>query len=372
MAEPLKNFFNSDAVRGIGEQLSVGLPELDVSAFTRACLVGLANLELTQRGWHIAAVMRDFLPSDFPQAVQVLTSGLEAPLTSDEGNGMAPFRYLPHLFYIAKYGIEHLEESLAAQYVLTQRFTAEFTIRVFLERYPDHTYAQLQTWASDPSVHVRRLVSEGTRPRLPWAPRLRRFQLDPTPVVALLERLKDDTERYVQRSVANNLNDIAKDHPDVVIDVCTQWLESPTPTRRWIVGHALRGLVKQGHPGALKLLGVGATPAIELATRQLPKRARIGEKVPFSVVLVSQSTHVQTLQVDYRVHFVKAGGKPRPKVFKLKRLELGPGANVTLKSTISFQIHTTRTPHAGPHAIELLVNGTTFELGTLDLKPAPV
>lgn len=370
MAEPLKNFFNSDVVRGIGKQLSVGLPELDVPAFTRACVAGLADLELTQRGWHIAEIMYRFLPKAFPHAVRVLTSGLDAPLASDEGNGMAPFRYLPHLFYIAKYGIEHLDESLEAQYVLTQRFTAEFTIRVFLERYPDETYARLLTWASDPSVHVRRLVSEGTRPRLPWAPRLRRFQLDPSPVIALLECLKDDTERYVQRSVANNLNDIAKDHPDVVVDVCRRWLETPSPTRQWIAGHALRGLVKQGHPGALTLLGVGTAPDIELEGSQLPKRARIGEKVTFSVVLVSTTSRVQNLQVDYRVHFVKAGGKPRAKVFKLKRLELAPRAKVSLKSTISFQVHTTRTPHAGPHFIELLVNGTPFELGTLELKPA--
>lgn len=367
MSTPLKNFFNADVIRSIGKQLAVGMPTLDVAQFTKRCLTGLDELELLDRGRHIGEVMYHFLPSSFPEAALVLTSGLEAPSRADVSNGMAPFRYLPHMHYIAKYGVDHLEESLDAQYHLTQRFTAEFTIRVFLERYPEQTYARLQQWANDASPHVRRLVSEGTRPRLPWAPRLKDYQRDPTPVIALLEQLKDDAERYVQRSVANNLNDISKDHPDVAVDVCSAWLKSPTPSRRWIVQHALRGLVKQGHPRALTLLGVGEQPRVTLHATRLPETARIGERAPFHCELSSTHTAAQTLQVDYRVHFVKANGKTQGKVFKLRRVELPPRGKVALKSNISFQVHTTRKPYAGPHAIELLVNGVPFALGTIDV-----
>lgn len=369
MSTPLKNFFNADVIRGIGKQLAVGMPNLDVSRFTKQCLTSLEELELLDRGRHIAEVMHHFLPKDFTAAASVLTSGLEAPSPADVSSGMAPFRYLPHMQYIAKYGVDHLEASLDAQYHLTQRFSAEFTIRVFLERYPEPTYARLQQWATDASPHVRRLVSEGTRPRLPWAQRLKRYQQDPAPVIALLERLKDDPERYVQRSVANNLNDISKDHPDIAVDVCAQWLKSPTPSRRWIVHHALRGLVKQGYPRALTLLGVGEEPRVTLHSTRLPATAHIGEKLPFHCELLSTHSAPQTLQVDYRVHFVKANGKPQGKVFKLKRVELPPRGKVALKSNISFQVHTTRKPYPGAHAVELLVNGVPFALGSIDVKP---
>lgn len=368
MAEPLKNFFDAKVVRAIGKQLAVGYPNLDLSKFSKRCLAGLDELELLARGWHIAEVMRQMLPQDFPSAATILTGGLGAPLAGDTGNGMAPFRYLPHMSYISKYGVEHLEESLAALHALTQHFTAEYAIRTFIERYPEATYARLQTWASDPSVHVRRLVSEGSRPRLPWAGRLKAYQRAPAPVIALLELLKDDPERYVQRSVANNLNDITKDHPDVALAVCKSWLEEPTLARRWIVGHALRGLVKQGHPGALALLGVGEKPSVKVLSKQLPERARIGETVTFGCELVSTSTDAQTLQVDFRVHFVKANGNPQPKVFKLRRIELAPKTRTALRGTISFRVHTTRKPHPGAHLVELSINGQTFRLGVIDIE----
>lgn len=363
MAEPLKNFFDVHVIRAIGKQLAVGHPELKVTTFTKSCAKGLDDLELMARGWHIAEVMRQSLPTDFPKAAKVLTQGLGQTLPAELGNGMAPFRYLPHVFFVAKYGIEHLEESLAALHVLTQHFTAEFSIRAFIERYPEQTYARLQRWATDPSVHVRRLVSEGTRPRLPWAPRLKAYQRDPAPVVALLELLKDDPERYVQRSVANNLNDIAKDHPDVAVAVCERWLTNPTPGRRWIVEHALRSLVKQGQPRALTLLGVGGTPAVKVTAKAVPGSARIGEKVTVSCTLVSTADAPQTLQVDYRVHFVKANGATQPKVFKLKRVELSAQQRLPLRASISFRIHTTRKPYPGKHRIDLLINGQSFRLG---------
>src|SRR5262249_59566100 len=167
---------------------------------------------------------------------------------------------LPHVLFVQKQGLDDFEPAMRAQYELTKRFSAESSIRAYLVRHPDATYARLRTWAGDESVRVRRLVREGTRPRLPWAPRLRAFQEDPRPVIALLELLKDDPERYVQRSVANNLNDIAKDHPDVAIETCRRWLDGASEDRAWIVRHALRTLVKKGDRRALNAIGAGDRP----------------------------------------------------------------------------------------------------------------
>lgn len=369
MAERLKDFFDARVVRAIAEELRSAEPHFDAEGFVRDGLSGLSALELTGRGWHLAEALRRHLPEPFPEASEILVRSLDRALPPSGASPMEPFRYLPHVFFVAKYGLEHFEPAMAAQYALTQRFTAEFSIRAFLERYPEATLERLQTWAADPNVHVRRLVSEGTRPRLPWAPRLRAFQKDPTPVLALLERLKDDPERYVQRSVANNLNDIAKDHPDLAAAVCAKWLDGAGKGRAWIVRHALRSLVKKGHPAALRLLGVGDPPAVKLRDgRFVPRTVRIGGDLRFHVVLASASDVGQELLVDYAVHFVKANGEARPKVFKLKKLRLPPRAEVELSGTITFRALTTRTPHEGRHRIELLVNGVPHPLGAFDVR----
>ncbi|MGH9159551.1 MAG: DNA alkylation repair protein, partial [Vicinamibacteraceae bacterium] len=248
-------------------------------------------------------------------------------------------------------------------YELTKRFSAESSIRSFLVKYPEETYARLLEWARDENVHVRRLVSEGSRPRLPWAPRLRAFQDDPRPLIALLELLKDDPERYVQRSVANNLNDIGKDHPELVVDVCSQWSAHASPGGTWIVKHALRSLVKKQHPGALELVDAGNKPDVEISrVRLAPQAVELGGELQFSFEIASTGKRVQRLLVDYAVHFVKANGMVRPKVFKLRRITLAPGARVELASRISFENLTTRRHYAGRHRIDVLINGVTHPL----------
>jgi 3-methyladenine DNA glycosylase AlkC len=282
---------------------------------------------------------------------------------------MAPFRYLPHVLFVQKYGLEDFEIAMRAQYELTKRFSAESSIRAFLVQYPEQTYERLVEWARDGSVHVRRLVSEGTRPRLPWAPRLRAFQRDPQPVIALLEMLKDDPERYVQRSVANNLNDIGKDHPDLAVEVCRRWSIDATPGRAWIVKHALRSLVKQGHGGALALMGAGAVPNVAIDNVRLsPRNVMLGGRLRLSFEIVSTVRKQQTLLVDYAVHFVKANGATKRKVFKLRRLDLPAGGRVRLASAVSFADLTTRRHYPGRHRLEALINGAVHPLAAFDLR----
>jgi hypothetical protein len=201
-------------------------------------------------------------------------------------------------------------------------------------------------------------VSEGSRPRLPWAPRLRRLMADPSPVLPLLEALRDDPSGYVRRSVANNLNDIAKDHPDVVVDVAGRWFESAPPERRRLVRHALRTLVRRGDPAALDLLGLPASPA--LAVRDLvvaPSPAAIGGNLTARMVLVNAGPRAVRAIVHLRVGFARPRGGTSARTFAVAELEVGAGGEAPLAKTVSLRQHTTRTHHPGEHRVAAVVNG---------------
>jgi hypothetical protein len=190
-------------------------------------------------------------------------------------------------------------------------------------------------------------------------------------VIALLELLKDDPGLYVRRSVANNLNDIGKDHPDLAVEVCRRWLVGASAEREWIVRHALRSLVKRGHRGALKLLGVSATPSVAIGKiKLLPKTVEIGGRLRFSFEITSTGRKVQELLVDYAVHFMKANGKTRPKVFKLAGITLAPAGVKEFRGALSFQQLTTRRHYPGRHRIELLVNGVAYPLADFGVRAA--
>ncbi len=252
---PLKEVLGPDLIKLVGESFADILPEFDRRRFERAANAGLDALEFNQRGQHIGRALGQQLPLPFSKTCQVLLAAFGPELTATEGNGLAPFFYMPHAHVISELGIHDVEHGLRANYELTKRMTAEFSIRPFLVKHRDHCLRQLAEWASDPSPHVRRLVTEGTRPRLPWAMRLKEFQQDPTFTLPLLELLKDDEELYVRRSVANHLADILKDHPDIALATCERWVdEASTKTlpahvakgRRWIVRHAVRLPAKKG------------------------------------------------------------------------------------------------------------------------------
>ncbi|WP_437735484.1 DNA alkylation repair protein [Sorangium sp. So ce1335] len=368
MADRLKNLFDEGSVRSIARALRSAHPRLDERGFARDCLAGLADLELTGRASHIADVMHHHLPQPFPRAAQVIVASLGPELARSDVFGLEPLLYMPHVFYVAKRGLDHFEEAMTAQYELTKRFSAEFSIRAFLTRHADATIRRLRAWAADPNVHVRRLVSEGTRPRLPWAPRLRAFQQDPGPVIDLLELLKDDPERYVQRSVANNINDISKDHPTIAASLCRRWLDDAPPGRRWIVGHALRSLVKKGDRGALDALGFGEEPRVEIARVSLaPRPVKLGGELRFSFELTSTAPRDQELLVDCAVHFVKANGATRPRVFKLRKLILPPSGRAEIAGKVSFEEMTTRRHYPGRHRIDAMINGVAHPLGQFEV-----
>jgi len=335
--------------------------------FLRDALSGYGPLSLTGRGFHIATALRKHLPAEYPRAVDILLASASQPHGHRASGGMAAFLYMPHLFFVAQHGLGHFEESMRAQHTLTQLFTAEYSIRAFLEKHPEATLARMREWTRDPSEHVRRLVSEGTRPRLPWAPRLRAFQKDPRPVLELLELLKDDPSLYVRRSVANNLNDIGKDHPALLTSVAKRWLRGASEERRWIVNHALRSAVKRADAGALGALGYGSKAEVSLRARCVePSRAKIGSDVTVSFTVVNRQAKPQRVMVDLVVHFVKARGTGA-KTFKMKALTLAPGASVAVKKKIGLSQLTTRKHYPGVHNVEALLNGRRSVIGSFAL-----
>ncbi|OIO66925.1 MAG: DNA alkylation repair protein [Zetaproteobacteria bacterium CG_4_9_14_3_um_filter_49_83] len=365
MAEQLKDQFGPEIITAIAGEIAAAYPSFATDAFIRDATAGFEGLALKQRAGKVATAMHRHLPAMYEEAVEVLIASLSEPLAETEGNGTAPFRYWPHTIFVAEQGLEHFAVSMRAQYELTQRFTAEFSIRPFLQRHPEATLAQLRAWACDANPHVRRLVSEGTRPRLP------NFQRDPAPVLELLELLKDDQSLYVRRSVANNLNDIGKDHPKLLAKTAKRWLEDATLEREWIVRHALRSAIKRGEPDALAVLGYGVAAQVQIENISiLPRQANIGKSLTITFDLLNTETRQQRLLVDFRIHFVKANGKTSPKVFKLKTLNLAPGASAKLQKRVSLAEMSTRKHYAGRHEIEVLINGTPQPLGEFQLREA--
>ena len=257
----LAALLDAEAIDCLAHNLALAYPRFDRAAFREAALTGLAPLAILQRGRHLARVMRAQLPARYEDALDVLLRSLTPPLTRTEGLGLGVFFYLPHVSFVAAYGLElsgnggrdPFEASMLAQYELTRRFTAEFSLRVFLQQEQSRTLARLLQWTRDPDPHVRRLCSEGSRPRLPWAPRIPAFVRDPRPTLPLLEALKDDPDLYVRRSVANHLGDIAKDHPELAFEICARWVAGASEERKWLIRQAVRHPAKHGVKAALRL-----------------------------------------------------------------------------------------------------------------------
>ncbi len=361
MAEPLKHKYGLSVPSQIAQRITAVHGAFDGEAFCQDVAAGYEQLELMPRAHRMADMLARYLPAEFPVAADILTRSLGPVLEQTLRNGMTPFVYLPHVFYVMKYGLAYPQVSLELQYQLTQRFTAEFSIRPYIEQHPDITFEYFERWVNDPSEHVRRLVSEGTRPRLPWAPRLRAFQQHPGPMLPLLDRLKDDPSDYVRRSVANHLNDIGKDNPDVLIDTASAWLQDAPAPRRRLVRHALRSLVKAGHPEALMLQGFGIQAAwvVHEATVQ-PEQVRLGGAVTVRCEVSHDANSAQGMNLDYVLIRPMAHGKTGRKVFKLKTCTVPAGHTLCAVKSLSLAAMSTRTYHPGVHLIEWVLNGQTI------------
>ncbi len=361
----LKEGLNVKAISRISGAFKAVYPVFPDQRFQKDCLKGLEYLELKQRIQHIIAVLHQCLPDDFEQTADLLLLIKKVWDYGDANDPLRGFAAWAITDYVGEYGLEHPQKSLQVLEYLTDLFSAEFAIRFFIIHHYDISYKKLLSWSEHKNEHVRRLASEGCRPRLPWGIRLQQFCKDPQPLVAILEKLNNDSSEYVRRSVANNLNDIAKDNPDFVIELCKKWSINASAHTQWIIKHATRTLVKNGHPEVFALLGYTHKPKLKLNSLSVNKQViKLGESISFEATLHSESKQDQTLVIDYAVHHVKANGKTSAKVFKLKTLNIAGGETVTLSKTQKFKAITTRKYYAGIHTFELLVNGVG--LGSID------
>jgi 3-methyladenine DNA glycosylase AlkC len=258
---PLRDLLGSEAIDCLAHNILLVHPKFNVKSFQEMALQGLEPLGMMERGQHLAKALRRNLPAKYSKAIEIILGSLTTPLTHTDDNGLAVFFYLPHTSFVAMFGLDSsendgddpFETSMQAQYELTQRFSAEFSIRPFLIQQQQRTLDRLLNWTTDQNPHVRRLCSEGARPRLPWGVRIPAFITNPEPVMPILEALKCDESLYVRRSVANHLGDIAKDHPEIVFEICDRWLKIATPEVKLLIRHALRHPAKKGDKIALQL-----------------------------------------------------------------------------------------------------------------------
>jgi 3-methyladenine DNA glycosylase AlkC len=357
--EPLKNLLSPEVVTRIGRAMSRADRSFNMRVFLRNIANELEPLELKQRMMLITSRLQLVLPEDprksFPRLI--------AALKQDENDkiGLSGFSVWPLTRYVAEHGLRHFELSMESLHAMTQVFTAEFDIRPFLIHQEERTLKQLVRWTEDPSEHVRRLVSEGSRPLLPWGERLPQFVKYPERTWPLLEALKDDPSLYVRKSVANHINDHSKHHGDWVVKQLKSWRQpkSANPSHReWIIRHATRTLVKRGHPGALKLHGIAPSSAVTVVRAKiLTPRIKLGESLRVQVVLQNSSTKPVPTIVDHELRLLKSNGTHAAKVFKGKKFVLEVGETRTIELQIPIRRVTVRAYYQGRQYWAPLING---------------
>lgn len=359
MSEQLKfkDYYDAKLALLLAEQIEAVYADFDSHNFVEFVRQRVEPLELKARVAMIAEGLQHYLPTNYPTAVQILLGILGDELTEAAGMFDAGYHLMPVAYFVEVYGLEHPAVSLNAIYEITKRFTSEFAIRPYLQRYPEQALAVVRQWAQDPNPHVRRLVSEGTRTRLPWGARLTQFIENPYPVLELLTLLRDDDSAYVRKSVANSLNDLSKDHPELVISTLKEWLQTPTSKRTWVARHGLRTLIKAGHRDALNLLGYGPPHFSTCRLTVTPESIHLGESITLNVELTSEAPFNQPLMIDYVVHFARPNSKTSPKVFKWKSIELAANGALHLEKAHTIKPVTVRRYYSGEHRVDLQING---------------
>ena len=365
MAEALKNMFNEQFVLPFSEICKNHIPNFDTKEFIDSVFdENWMHLELKPRIKHIAHSLHKQLSEDIPENLKRIVSISEDIRINQ--NKQDTFEYLILCDYIEVYGLEHLQESLEAIEKVTVLASCEFAIRPFIIKYPKACFEKLTSWSNHENASVRRLSSEGCRPRLPWGMGIPFLKKNASLIIPILETLKDDVSLYVRRSVANNINDISKDHPEIVLTLLKKWYGT-SEERNWLVKHAARTLLKQGHPEALKIFGYGDVKHLETKDFKIKnKTVSIGEYLTFNFSIQNSSTKKQKVRLEYFVYFLLSNGKLSKKVFKISERELAPQEKLAYERRQSFKIISTRKYYPGMHKLSLVING--IENDTLDFE----
>ncbi len=348
MAELLKNYVSNDVVKTLASLVAKNDKGFSEKVFCKNALNRQwAERELKDRLRFLAEILGKTVSGTYSQQIRTLKK-------------VAPhFTGLKGLLFpefVVHYGMDDFETSMDALKYFTPFSSAEFAIRPFIQKYPRETMAILEKWSKDSDDHVRRLSSEGCRPRLPWSFPLRDFKKDPSAVIRILENLKNDPSLYVRKSVANNLNDISKDHPDLVLRLAKKWV-GKSPSTDWILKHALRTLLKKGNQDALSLFGLGKIKNVSALDLKLTRKTfEIGTHLEFSARVENKNRKDVLLRLEYAIHFLNKNGSHSKKVFKISEKAYAPGLHA-LKRRHSLKQMTTRKHNPGIHHLDIILNG---------------
>ena len=358
MAELLKLVYNQVFIDKLAKSIHSEYANFDYKSFSDSIFDSKwDNLELKERMHHITTQINKHLPFTYQKQIEILNKVVP------QFSGY-PAMLFPN--FIEKYGLDDYQISIKALEYFTQFSTSEFAVRPFIIKYPKQTMGQMLKWSKHTNFHVRRLASEGCRPLLPWATKLHVFVKNPEALISILENLKADKEDYVYRSVANNLNDISKNHPQLVIDLCTKWIKANHKNTNWLIKHALRTLLKKGNQDAMKLFGFGKIEGLKINTFNInDNQIKIGDS-SFLNIEVENTSQKAKFRLEYAILYLKNNGKHNPKTFQIKEQELAKGEKISVSKKLNFHNLTTRKHYKGEHFIVLKING--IETKKIDFK----
>ncbi len=357
MPELLKNLYNENLINSLANNITKNYQQFDSNGFIENIFDdSWSNLELKARMRHISQTLYKFLPDDYQQSIKILTK---------VAVNFTGFQYMFFPDFVELYGINNYKASIKALAHFTKFSSSEFAVRVFIKKDKNKMMKQMQQWAYANNHHIRRLASEGCRSRLSWAMSLPEFKKNPNLILPILAHLKDDDSLYVRRSVANNLNDISKDNPQIVINIAKDWL-GKNANLNWLVKHACRSLLKQGNQEILSLFGFNEPKNISIKDFKVDKFAYIGHNLEFSFVIKTKNKKLGKLRLEYIIEFVKNNAKLAPKIFKISEANLLSNTKI-VKKKYSFKKISTRTYYPGKHKISIIVNGCKMNNNSFDL-----
>ena len=371
MAEPFKNMYNEQFFDRFSIDLKLVIKDFDAREFVSQIMDNeWENRELKQRCMHITTILKKFLPADYKEAITKILELLDYVKNTqpdfskiDDTKFGLTLEYGPVLDnYVEQYGLDDYETSVKAIEKITQFTSCEFSVHPFIIKYPDKMMQQMLVWSKHEHWGVRRLASEGCRPRLPWAMALPNLKENPAPIIPILENLKNDPARFVRLSVANNLNDIAKDNPQTVIDLVKRW-QGESKEVDWIIKHGSRTLLKQGNPEMMELFGFNSTVKsvhIENFQISIPK-VKVGNSLEFSFNLLNKNNKRTKIRLEYGIYYQKANGTLTKKVHKISGKEYAENSTTQITRKHSFRVVTTRKFHPGLHQVAVIINGNEFE-----------
>ena len=378
MAEPFKNMYNERFFDRFTKDLKLVIDDFDARKFVSQIMDNeWENREYKQRITHITTILKKFLPIDYKDAITKILELLDyvkhtLPDFSeidDKKFGLLILEYGAVLDnYVEQYGLDDYETSVKAIEKITQFTSCEFAVHPFILKYPNEMMKQMLAWSKHEHWGVRRLASEGCRPRLPWAMALPNLKENPAPIIPILENLKNDPSRFVRLSVANNLNDIAKDNPETVINLVKRW-KGESKEVDWIIKHGCRTLLKQGNPEVMELFGFGCMiNAISIENFQISiAKVKVGNSLEFSFNLLNNNNEKAKIRLEYGVYYQKANGTLAKKVHKISEKEYIGNSTTQITRKHSFRVVTTRKFHLGLHQVAVIINGNEFEKHNFEL-----